>query len=115
MSNIYDRAYSLEKAIRESDEFNVLKEMFRIVMNDVSSKQLFEDFRNKQIEIQEKQMQGQEISEEELEQVKQVVELVQQDEDIVKLMDAEQRLNIVINDVSQIIMKPLEDLYHVKE
>lgn len=114
MSNIYDSAYSLEKAIRGSQEFNILKETFETVMNDISSKELFDDFRNKQIEIQEKQMQGQEISEEELEQVKHVVELVQENEDITKLMDAEQRLNVVINEVSQIIMKPLEELYEVE-
>lgn len=115
VSNIYDSAYSLEKAIRESQEFNTLKEIFEVVMNDNSSKKLFEDFRNKQIEIQEKQMQGQDISEEELEQVKQVVDLVQQDEDITKLMDAEQRLNVLINDISRIITKPLEEIYSQHE
>lgn len=115
MSTIYDNAYSLEKSIRESQEFNTLKEAFEAVMDDDASKKLFENFRNKQIEIQEKQMQGQEISEEELEKVKQVVDLVQQHEDISKLMDAEQRLNLVINDVSRIITKPLEELYGVSE
>jgi len=115
VSNIYDSAYSLEKSIRESQEFNVLKETFEVVMNDDDSKKLFEDFRNKQIEIQEKQMQGQEITEDELEKVKHVVELVQQHDDISKLMDAEQRLNLVINEISQIITKPLEELYSVNE
>src|SRR5690625_2017878 len=115
VSNIHDRAYSLEKAIRESEEFNALKEIYEVVMNDDSSKKLFEDFRNKQIEIQEKQMQGQDISEEELEEVKRVVDLVQQDKDISQLMEAEQKLNIVINDIRQIITKPLEELYSVNE
>src|SRR5690625_838803 len=98
MSNMYDNAYGLEKAIRESQEFIVLKESFEKVMNDESSRKLFEEFRDKQIEIQEKQMQGQEISEEELEKVKSVVDLVQQNEVISKLMEAEQRLNLVINE-----------------
>lgn len=115
MSNMYDNAYGLEKAIRESQEFIVLKESFEKVMNDESSRKLFEEFRDKQIEIQEKQMQGQEISEEELEKVKSVVDLVQQNEVISKLMEAEQRLNLVINEINQIITKPLEELYNVND
>ncbi|MGY0694942.1 YlbF family regulator [Virgibacillus sp. FSP13] len=111
MPNIYDSAYDLEKAIRESDEFKNLKEAYDAVMSDESAKQMFDNFRNTQMELQEKQMQGQDISEEEVEKARQVVELVQQHEDISKLMEQEQRLNMVINDVSRIITKPLEELY----
>ncbi|HLR40522.1 MAG TPA: YlbF family regulator, partial [Virgibacillus sp.] len=59
----------------------------------------------------EKQMQGEDITEEEVEKARQVVELVQQHEDISKLMEEEQRLNLVINEISGIITKPLEELY----
>ena len=111
MPNIYDSAYDLEKAIRESDEFKNLKEAYDAVMNDPSAKQMFDNFRDTQMELQEKQMQGQEITEEEVEKARQVVELVQQHQDISKLMEEEQRLNLVINDVSRIITKPLEELY----
>ncbi|WP_106498114.1 YlbF family regulator [Lentibacillus sp. Marseille-P4043] len=111
MPNIYDSAYDLEKAIRESDEFKNLKEAYDAVMSDESAKQMFDNFRDTQMELQEKQMQGQDISEEEVEKARQVVELVQQHEDISKLMEQEQRLNMVINDVSRIITKPLEELY----
>lgn len=115
MPNIYDSAYDLEKAIRESEEFKSLKDAYDAVMNDETSKQMFENFRDTQMALQEKQMQGQEITEEEVEKARQVVELVQQHEDISKLMEQEQRLNMVINDVSRIITKPLEDLYGVPE
>lgn len=115
MPNIYDSAYDLEKSIRESDEFKSLKEAYDAVMSDESAKQMFDNFRNTQMELQEKQMQGQEISEEEVEQARKVVETVQQHEDISKLMEQEQRLNLVINEVSQIITKPLEELYGTSE
>src|SRR5699024_7482564 len=111
VSNIYDSAYDLEKAIRNSEEFTKLKEAYDAVMADESAKKMFDNFRNTQMELQEKQMQGQEISEEEVEEARKVVELVQQHEDISKLMEEEQRLNVVINDVSRIITKPLEELY----
>lgn len=111
MSNMYDSAYDLEKAIRESDEFQTLKNAFEVVMNDPSAKEMFDNFRNTQINLQQKQMQGEDISEDEVEQARKVVELVQQHEDISKLMETEQQLNTVINEVSQIITKPLEELY----
>ncbi|HLR52378.1 MAG TPA: YlbF family regulator [Candidatus Avamphibacillus sp.] len=115
MSNIYDNAYGLEKAIRESNEFKALKEAYEAVMENEISKKLFEKFRDTQMELQEKQMTGQDITEEEVEQARKVVEDVQQHEQIAKLMEEEQRLNLVINDVSRIITKPLEELYGFDE
>lgn len=111
MPNIYDSAYDLEKAIRESEEFKNLKNAYDAVMNEPSAKQMFDNFRDTQMSLQEKQMQGQEITEEEVERAKKVVELVQQHQGIAKLMEEEQRLNMVINDISRIITKPLEELY----
>lgn len=111
MPNMYDSAYDLEKAIRESEEFNTLKVAYETVMGNAEAKQLFESFRDTQMLLQEKQMQGQDISEDEVEKARTVVEKVQQHQDISKLMEEEQRLNLVINELSKIITKPLEELY----
>lgn len=108
---MYDQAYDLEKAIRESDEFQGLKTAYETVMNDDNAKRMFDNFRNTQVELQQKQMSGQEITEEEVEQARKVVETVQQHPQIAKLMEEEQRLNTAINDISRIITKPLEELY----
>lgn len=111
MTNIYDHAYNLEKAIRESTEFKSLKTAYEAVMSDPESKQMFESFRDTQLSLQEKQMQGLEISEEEVEKARNVVELVQGNETISKLMEVEQRLNVIIGEISSIITKPLEEVY----
>lgn len=111
MANMYDQAYELEKGIRESDEFQSLKTAYEAVMADENAKTMFENFRNTQVELQQKQMSGQEITEEEVEQARKVVETVQQHPQISKLMEEEQRLNTAINDISRIITKPLEELY----
>src|SRR5699024_7030204 len=110
MSNIHDNAYALEKAIRDSEEFKELEITLSTVMNDESARKMFENFRNVQMNLQQKQMQGEEVSEEEVEQAHKVVELVQQHEEISKLMESEQRLNTLINDISTIITKPIEEL-----
>src|SRR6476620_162799 len=111
MSNIYDAAYEMEKAIRTSNEYVELKRLSDLVNADPAVKGMFDNFRNLQIKLQQKQMMGQEITPEEVEQAQKTVQLVQQNPTIARLMDAEQRMSIVIADLNKIIMKPLEELY----
>lgn len=110
-TNLYDVAYDLEKAVRESDEFKQLKQLYDEVNADPSAKQLFESFRDIQLQLSQKQMSGQEITQEEIEQAQQQVAIVQQHEKISKLMETEQRMSMVIGELNRIIMKPLEELY----
>ncbi|EEL51937.1 MULTISPECIES: YlbF/YmcA family competence regulator [Bacillus cereus group] len=109
--NIHDVAYELQKAIAENADFQSLKASYAEVQGDAASKQLFDQFRTMQLELQQKMMQGQEITEEDNQKAQEVVALIQQDQKIVKLMEAEQRLNVVVGDINKIIMKPLEELY----
>ena len=53
MANIYDLAYDLEKGLRESQEFQSLKEAYDRVMNDPSAKQMFDNFRETQLDLQQ--------------------------------------------------------------
>ncbi|MBM7620787.1 cell fate (sporulation/competence/biofilm development) regulator YlbF (YheA/YmcA/DUF963 family) [Bacillus tianshenii] len=110
-NNVYDVAYGLEKAVRESDDFKNLQHLYKEVFADESTKRMFENFRNIQLELQQKQMTGQEISQEEVEKAQQTVALVQQNPSIAKLMEAEQRMSMMVNELNKIIMKPLEELY----
>ncbi|MBM4764109.1 YlbF family regulator [Bacillus sp. B15-48] len=113
--NIYDSAYGLEKVIRDSEEFSSLKRLYDAVNSDESARNMFENFRNMQMQLQQKQMMGENISQEEVEQAQRTVALVQQHEAISQLMQAEQRMSTVITEINKIIMKPLEDLYGVPE
>ena len=113
--NIHDVAYELQKAIAENDDFKTLKESYAAVQADTASKNLFDEFRTMQLSLQQKMMQGQEITEEDNQQAQEVVVRIQQDAKITKLMETEQRLNVVIGDVNKIIMKPLEELYSAQQ
>ncbi len=115
MANMYDAAYDLEKEIRDSEDFKQLKEVYDKINSDEVTKRMFDNFRNIQLTLQEKQMRGEEITEEEVAQAQQTVQLVQQHEEINKLMEAEQRVSMLLNDINKIIMKPLEDLYGTAE
>ena len=109
--NIYDVAYDLEKAIRQSDDFKNLKQMFTEIQGDESAKRMFNHFRQIQLQLHQKQITGEEILPEEIEQAQKMVTLVQQHEKIAKLMELEQRMSILIAEVNRIAMKPLEELY----
>lgn len=109
--NLYDSAYDLEKAVRQSAEYSTLKQAYAEVNADPAAKQLFESFRNVQLQLQQKQMMGQDISEQEVQQAQQTVALVQKNPKISKLMEAEQRMSMIFAEVNKIIMKPLEELY----
>ncbi len=109
--NVYDAAYALEKAIRQSEEYAQLQQMYNVVNGDPAAKNMFDNFRQIQMNLQQKQMMGQDISEQEVQQAQATVERVQQNQKIAGLMQAEQRMSQAIGELNQIIMKPLEDLY----
>ncbi|WHY02005.1 YlbF family regulator [Neobacillus sp. DY30] len=109
--NLYDAAYALEKAIRQSDEYKQLQQMYHEVNADPTAKNMFDQFRQIQMNLQQKQMMGQEISEQEVQQAQSTVAVVQQNEKIARLMQAEQRMSMIIGELNQLIMKPLEELY----
>lgn len=115
MPNIYDYAYDLEKAIRESDEYKSLKNAFQQVMNDKGSKKMFEDFRDLQRDLQLKQIQGEQPSKEELENAQKRFQVIQQHPKISKLLQLEDRMNLIMADVSKIVSKPLDEVYQKLE
>ncbi|MFD2443069.1 YlbF family regulator [Bacillus sp. CGMCC 1.16607] len=111
MTNLYDAAYDMEKAIRNSAEYAQLRKMYDEVYKDETAKRMFENFRNIQMELQQKQMMGYDITEEEVQHAQKTVALVGQHATIAKLMEAEQRMSMIIGELNRIIMMPLEDLY----
>ncbi|MBD4758651.1 hypothetical protein GUG22_18865, partial [Xanthomonas citri pv. citri] len=58
--NFYDVAYDLENALRGSEEFTRLKNLYDEVNADESAKRMFENFRDVQLRLQQKQMAGEE-------------------------------------------------------
>lgn len=111
MANVYDVAYDLEKALRNSEDFQALKNSYDEVNNNPETKELFGKFRDIQVNLQQKQMNGQEVTQEEIEEAQKLFADVQQNETISKLMAAEQRMSMIINDLNKVITKPLEELY----
>lgn len=109
--NVYDSANALESALRESEEFNNMKEYYGKVNDNPESKAMFEEFRQIQMDLQQKQAQGEEIQEEEVQKAQKSAEDIEKDENIKALMEAEQQMSQLIQDLNKVIMKPIEELY----
>lgn len=110
-TNLYDHAYTLERALRETAEYTTLKDLYTQVNADPESNELFASFRNVQLELQQKQMQGEEITPEDMASAQAKMLEVQNNPLINQLMQEEQRMHTMLTEVTQIIMKPLEELY----
>jgi len=109
--NVYDLAYDLEKGLRNSEEYKDLQKQIEAVNQDEIAKKMFENFREVQLKLQQKQMMGQELTPEELEHAQKLSQVVQQNQTIQQLLAAEQRMSTLFAELNEIIMEPLEDIY----
>ena len=109
--NLYDHANQLEQALRESDEYQDIQNAYAKVKENQESKDLFDEFRETQLSFQQKQMQGEEIGEEELQKAQEQAQKIENDSNISELMAAEQNMSQVFQEINQIIVKPLDEIY----
>ena len=106
--NIYDTANELERQMRQTQEFIGLKEAFDDLKADKEATDLFVKF---QAAAQQKQMQGQEISEDEIKEIQALAKDVTSKDVIQALMAKEQQVDQMIQQLNQIITGPLQELY----
>ena len=113
MTNVYDQANALESALRQSGEFLQMQDLYKKVNEDETSKKLFDEFRELQMTLQQKQMQGEELLEEDIQKAQSSAQEIENDENIKGLMEAEQKMSQLIQDLNRVIMKPIEELYEI--
>ena len=111
MSNLYDTANQLERELRQSEEFAAVKSAFEAVQQSEEAKALFEEFRDMNVKFQQKQMNGEELTEEDMDYANDLYQKASSNEAIQTLMQAEQRLNVMMQDINRILTTSLQELY----
>lgn len=111
MVNIYDDINKLELTLRSTDEFKVLKDAVEQVRADEEASKLFVNFRDVQMKLQQKQMAGEELLEDELMYAQKCAQLAQQNAKIMTMLQAEMDLSKMIDEVNRILVKPIQSLY----
>ena len=111
MINIYDDINKLEQTLRQTDEFSNVKAAVESVKADEQALALFQSFRKIQLSLQEKQMNGEEISGEEIEYAQKTAQLAQGNEKIFHMLQAEMALSQLVDEVNRVLIKPVQELY----
>ncbi|TKI44381.1 YlbF family regulator [Lysinibacillus tabacifolii] len=111
MVNIYNEINALEATFRKTEEFKVLEAAVAVVKADEDAIKLFQNFRKIQVDLQKKQMAGEDLQEDELIYAQKTAQLAQQNEKIVAMLEAEMKLSGVIEEVNRILVKPIQSLY----
>ena len=111
MSNLYDTANQLERELRQSEEFAAVKSAFEAVQQSEEAKALFEEFRDMNAKFLQKQVNGEELTEEDSTYANDLYQKASSNGAIQTLMQAEQRLNTVMQDINRILTTSLQELY----
>lgn len=113
MANPHDLAYDLARAIKDSNEYRSMLHLQKELNGDGQARGMLDDFRAKQMALQMKQMQGEQIKESEMEQVTKLHEAMSLHPKLRMLLEAEQRFSLLLGDINRIMMEPLESLYSI--
>lgn len=110
--NIYDDINRLESTFRTTEEFKSLEQAVAAVMADPAANELFKNFRDLQVTLQQKQAQGEEITEEEMEHAQQTAQAAQENQTILNMLEAEMGLSQMLEEVNRVLVKPIQELYN---
>lgn len=111
MINIYDDINKLEETFRKTAEFEALKEAVEAVRQDEEARTLFTNFRDIQNKLQQKQMNGEELLEDEYNYLQKAAQLAQGNVKILAMLEAEMALSSLLEEITRIITKPIQNLY----
>ncbi|GKQ42486.1 UPF0342 protein [Companilactobacillus sp. RD055328] len=114
MINIYDTANQMASDLEKTEEVIALKDVFGRLKADTEAYGVFDKVQNLQMELQQKQMSGAEITQEDIEKMQEFTTQFEQFPVINELMEAEKKVNDLINELNQIITKPIATIYQSK-
>jgi len=108
MNNVYDLAHQLARAIKNSEEYKSYVEKRNIVYSNEKNKQMVEDFKEKVFNIQVNKMAGKEVTQEELDKLKKLEDILTLNPTINDFFIAEFRYSRLVEDISRIISEAID-------
>lgn len=105
---VYDQAHALAKAIRELEEYKLLKRHREKINGDPALKKVFTDYRTRQFDIQKLQMTGRKVPEEMAKMFGQMHDTVVSNPVLKAFLEAELRFGLIMNDIQKILVNGLD-------
>lgn len=101
--NVYDEAHNLARALKESPEYMQYVDLKDKASQNQELAAMLNDFQAKQFEIQAKQMMGEELGPEMMEQIQSLYQILMKDPLAAQYVQAEMRFSMLVNDVYNIL------------
>ena len=101
--NVYDEAHNLARALKESDEYKQYVDLKATASQNEELSAMLNDFQGKKFEVQAKQMMGEALGPEMMEQIQSLYQILLKDPLASQYVKAEMRFSILVNDVYAIL------------
>lgn len=106
--SVKDTAKRLKEEIKNSDEYQNYLELRQKVMNKEGSKKMLYDYQNLMMEMQNKRMAGEELSEEDKEKLQNLQNFIEINNNVKKYLEAEYSVSQLINEIQKIVFSDIE-------
>ncbi|MFD1465724.1 YlbF family regulator [Lapidilactobacillus mulanensis] len=109
--NIYDNANEMAAALRQTPQYAALKGAFAQMKADPIAYGLFQQMEKLQAEFQQKQNAGEEITDDDVQRMRDFSGKLMKIDLMNDLMTREREMNSVMDELNQIVTKPIMELY----
>lgn len=106
--NVYDAAHQLAKALKTSEEYMNFKQLNEKIVKEPKLKEMLDDFRKKQLELQAIQMSGKELDQSHMEQIQKLYEALIKDPRAAEYLQGEMRFSQLMGDIYKLIGEAID-------
>ena len=108
MVNVHDKAHELAQAIRQSEEYTTYMAAKERASQNAELADSLNDFREKQFDLQRRQLAGEQPGPETLEQMQNLAQILMRDPLAAEYLQAEVRFTLMVNDVYGILAEAVQ-------
>ncbi|QSQ10324.1 hypothetical protein H0A61_02728 [Koleobacter methoxysyntrophicus] len=105
--SVYDKAHELARALSQCSEYKNYKRALDRIKGDEKAKEMFLDFRKKQLEIQMDQISGKDTGEK-MKQLENLYQVLSYNDDLKNLLEAEAKFATLVADIQGILSKAMD-------
>lgn len=113
MINIYDNVNAVATDLRETAQYKTLRDAVAAMQKNPEAMQVFKDFQAAQMEINTAMQSGQEPKPEAVQKWQEIAGQMDQHADLKNMMAAEQAVNALLQEINDIVTKPIAELYDI--
>jgi cell fate (sporulation/competence/biofilm development) regulator YlbF (YheA/YmcA/DUF963 family) len=101
--NVYDKAHELARALKETPEVAEYSEASKRIQSNENNKRLVDDFRQKQMEVYSMQMQGIQLSQEQMNSFNNLWNVISLNPEVRSFLEAEMKFSKLWGDIMKIL------------